>query len=202
MPISLTGGDQTALRNQFLYPLNDPTTAFSSALRGMGINPNRSNPFVSQLQRSAMGARNAFLANKATTGSDRAYATEDPSAEFQKFLDQNLRSGSLIGRLREEAGRMPGTIQAIRDYENQLNTNDMPTSLNPYMTALRDIYAADNGKGAMSAYASMRAPGMGSLAPSYTRALSDFADSAIYRFGQNGSLTDDVWTYMFQGGMF
>lgn len=196
--------DQAQMGQQLLYPLDDPNTAFTNALQDMGINPYRSNPFTAMLQRNAPGARISYLADMSKMSpnvlSMPGYAT--PSEGFGNYLKSQISGGNLIGTLTRQAQEFPSMIQNVRNYETGLAGGQNASQLNPYLASLRDIFAADNGKGALGAYGSLRMPRLGALGSSYTRALSNLGDSALRNFAQTGTYNDDVWDYMFRGGVF
>lgn len=193
--------DTAQIGQQLLYPLDDPTTAFRNALQDMGINPYRSNPFVTALQKQAQGARISFLADRARTpNAVNTPGVSNPSQAYGEFLKSNLGRGDLLGQMGRDAGNFGSILQTVRDFESGLSNGSLQAASNPYAAGLRDIFAGDNGQGAMSAYASLRTPGLGSLAAPYTRALSNVADQSSRRFAQQGGLNDDVWQWMFPSG--
>jgi hypothetical protein len=196
--------DQIQLGQNLLYPLDDPNTAFSNALQNMGINPYKSNPFVNALQKNAQGARIAYLSDMSKVGgnvlSQPGYAT--PAEGFGNYLRGQIQGGNLIGTLTRQAQEFPSMLNTVRKYESQMASGTGASELNPYTASLRDIFAADNGKGALGAYASLRSPRLGALAGSYTRALDQRGDAAVRNFALNGNYDDDVWKYIFQSGLF
>lgn len=197
-----SGPDRTQLGQSVLYPLDDPSVAFNNALQDMGINPFRSNPFTAQLQKTSGASRIAFLADAAQRGGNMLSTPSysNPSMAYGNFLKSNLQGGNYMGNLGGTARNFPSLLQTVRDYESQLASGQNTAQINPYTAALRDIFAADNGKGALGAYGSLQSAALGPLASSYSRALSNVGDSAVRNFAQRGSMDDDVWKWMFPAG--
>jgi hypothetical protein len=190
--------DRHDISQQLLYPLNDPTTAFQNALRQAGINPNATNPFTRQLQNSAQGARVAFLQNFSETPAYISPTTGNPSAHYGNWLTTLIKSGGLTGQLSNSADRFGQSLDTVRGYERRINEGGDPSSLNPYQSALRDIFASDGGKGAVGAYASLRTPMMGQpLGRAYSAGLDAQADSNLSRFYREGTVRDDPWQWLF-----
>jgi hypothetical protein len=202
--------DAHQMGQQLLYPLDDPTTAFRNALQDMGINPYRNNPFVTQLQKNAQGSRIAFLSDMSRNQGPQGYqsnvmdnpAWADPSTAYGNFLHTNLQGGSLLNAMSHYAQNFGNSLKAVQAQEDQMAAGTNAASLNPYTSALREIYRADNGQGALAAYASLRSPALGSLGSSWTRALQNMGDSGMRNFAQQGGVNDEVWDYIFKGGMF
>lgn len=198
--------DVNQIGQEFLYPLDDPNTAFRNAISDLGINPYRSNPFVSALQKNAQGARIGFLGQQAMRGSDPnlmsqpGYAT--PSEGFGTYLRNSLQGGNLIGQTTRQAQQFPQLLNQVRAFQDQVNSGQNVTGLNPYTSALNDIFSADDDRGALAAYASLRAPRLGSLGSSWTRALQNAGDAGFRNFAQQGDMHGDVWDYIFKGGVF
>ncbi len=189
--------DINNISQNLLYPLDDPNEAFVNALRDIGVNPYRSNPFVTALQRGAQGSRVSFLADKVMGGTGQNSGV--PGQDYGAFLRQRLGSGTLMNEMSALAdpGHYGQVLNRVRGFQDQMNQGMNPTGLDPYMSALNDIFSADNGRGALGAYASLRAPNMGALGQSYTRSLANFGDSAYRRFVQEGDLQSDPWQWMF-----
>lgn len=196
--------DENQMGQQLLYPLDDPTAAFTNALQDLGINPYRSNPFTEALKKNAQGARISYLSDMskmpANVLSTPGYAT--PSEGFGNYLKGQISQGNLIGQMTRHAQDFGGTLDTVREYEKQLASGQNAADLNPYTAALRDIFAAENGKGALGAYGALRSPRLGALSGSYGRAIGNVGDAAVRRFAQEGTLNDDVWKWMFNGGVF
>jgi hypothetical protein len=191
-------GDRTrdAISQQLLYPLDDPSGAFNSALRKVGINPYMTNPFVTQLQKAAPGARIAFLAHGGPAGDKYG----NPSEDYGKWLQGSLQSGNLFPEMNRTAQFFGGIVQAVKklqDQEAQGNVGALADS--PYYSALSDIFGANDGLGSLSAYASLRAPMMGALAPSFTRGLQAAGTSALNKFYNEGDYTSSPFDWIFKG---
>jgi hypothetical protein len=186
-------------RNQLLYPFDDPSTAFDNALRDVGVNPFRSNPFVAQLQKAAPGARIAFLGN---TSGNTAQARNDPSGQFGQWLQSQIGGGSLLSTLSNTASGFNGILQRLKNYQDAQAQGMNPTGTDPYMAGLNDILGANGGMGSVGAYASLRTPLMGALGQPYSRALQNSGDSAMRRFYQSGGLNDSPFDWLFSGQAF
>lgn len=183
-------------RTQLLYPLDDPETAFNNALMDTGVNPFRSNPFVTQLQKAAKGSRIAFLGNN----SGNTLNAADPSGQYANFLRSNLSGGTLFNTLDQAARGFQGYIQRVKNFEDAQTGGVNAVSTDPYSAALRDIFAADDGLGALSAYGTLRTPLMGALGSSYNRALQAAGLGAMRQFYQKGGANDSPWDWLFPGG--
>lgn len=203
-------GDTQNLSQQFLYPLDDPTAAFRTAMRDMGINLNRGNPFTDALLKNAQGARIAFLSdmsrNQGTTGYNwqgrpaNVQSVEEwanPSQAYGNFLRSNLQSGNILGALKYFSQNFGNTLDSVRNFEDQVASGQNVESLNPYTSALRDIYRSNDGQGALSAYASLRAPLLGSIGTSWTRATQNAGETAMDRFYREGGLQSDPFDWLF-----
>lgn len=183
--------DSQQMATQFLYPLDDPTSAFTNALRDIGINPYRSNPFVDQLKKSASGARIAFLSN--TQGGPH----EDPSQKYGDYLRNNLRGGTLMNQLRGSAVGFGDMLRRVRQHEDTLSSGTSGVSLSPYDAALKEIMRADGGMGALGAYASLRSPLLGSLGGAYGRATQAAGEGAMSRYYRQGDARSDPFNWLF-----
>lgn len=195
--------DEQELSQQFLYPLNDPNTAFTNALRKMGVNPNRSNPFVTQLQKYAPASRVAFLgdfAQRPTQMGTPNYAS--PEAMYGNYLQGQLQQGNLVGSTNAAANNFGSLLAQVKAFEDQLGAGTNITSLNPYTAALRDLFRSDDSMGALGAYASLRAPRMGSLGSSYARAIQSAGQSAQANYYNQGNIHSDPFDWLFTGGVF
>jgi hypothetical protein len=193
----MANGDTSAISNQLLYPLDDPTTAFRNALSGTGINPYRSNPFVTQLMKAAQGSRIAYLANAAGQGASPD--ATDPSGGFGNYLKQALSSGTLMSNLNSTAQNYGNVINGVSQYEQNLNQGSGAgaAAANPFYAALRDIFGANDGQGALSAYATLRTPSLGALGSSWASGVQQAGQSAMANFARNGGPTDNVWDWLF-----
>lgn len=197
--------DISNISQSLLYPISDPTTAFKNALRDIGVNLNRGNPFADALLKNAQGSRVAFLSDMSRNQTPTGYASDvqtnplwsNPEQAYGNFLRQNLTSGNMLGAMRHYAENFGNSINAVKAFEDQQNAGVNAQSLNPYTSALRDIYRADDGMGALSAYASLRAPALGSIGSSWTRATQAAGDEAQRRFYQQGGINDDPFDWLF-----
>lgn len=197
--------DTQHISQDLLYPLDDPNQAFTNALQDIGINPYRSNPFVEAMKRTAQGSRISYLAQRAFDPARGPVASvaSTPSQGYGEFLRGRLGTGDLTTYL---AGHSDPTnyatiLDRTRQFQDQIAAGTQPaTEMNPYMAALSEILNADNGRGALAAYGSLRAPLMGSLGSAYTRSLADFGDSAMRRFAQEGDMRSDPWNWLFRRG--
>lgn len=189
--------DINNISQNLLYPLDDPNTAFTNALQDMGVNPYRSNPFVSALQKGAQGSRISFLADKVFGGTGQNSGV--PGQDYGAWLRGRLGSGTLMNEMTAltQGGHYGQLLDKVRGFQDQMQNGMNIGTLDPYMSALNDIFSADGGRGALAAYGSLRAPNMGSLGQSYTRALSNFGDSAHRRFLNEGDMGSDPWQWMF-----
>src|SRR5688500_7391880 len=108
-------GDSQTIGNQFLYPLDDPATAFQNAMRRAGINPNASNPFTRRMQDAAQGARVAFLANMGSgvPGNQGTVPAGEPSANYGDWLTQSIQSGNLMSNLKHVGDNFSGALQQV-----------------------------------------------------------------------------------------
>jgi hypothetical protein len=187
-------------RNQLLYPLDDPNTAFDNALRRTGINPYATNPFTDLLKKNAQGARIAYLAHGKPEGGSYA----DPSADYGNFLSSQIQNGSIYNTLNNTAQSFPEIVRAIQQYQNQLNAgNTQAVSQNPLYAGLNDIFGADGGRGALSAFAQLRTPSLGSLGSSWARALQQAGEGAMTRYAQQGGPGQSPWDWLFpSSGVF
>lgn len=199
--------DTRNISQNLLYPIDDPNEAFRNALQDIGINVFRSNPFVSQMQKSAQGARIGFLADRAFGGAYGAdpnsnFRSELPSQAYGQYLRSALQGGNLLNQMHMYTNptNFRQILDKVRGFQDQMNRGELSADeISPYMSGLNEIFSADGGRGALAAYGSMRAPLMGSLGSAYTRSLSDFGDSAMRRFAREADMSSDPWQWLFRG---
>jgi hypothetical protein len=185
------------ISQQLLYPLNDPTTAFRTAMVKSGISPYMGNPFVTQLEKAAQGARIAFLAHGGPAGDKFA----NPSEDYGKYLQNAISGGSLFDDLTRTASNFGTITDAMKRYGKQLTDGSVSAVTDsPYYSALHDIFSSDDGMGALGAYAQLRSPLMGGIAPSFTRGLQSAGQSAMMNFAQQGGFQDSPWDWLFPKG--
>lgn len=183
----------TQSRNQLLYPLNDPNAAFDNALRNTGINPYATNPFTELLKKNAQGARISYLAR----GGGGA---GDVEGDFGNFLTNQIQNGSLYNTLNGTAGNFGNVINAVKEYQRQVGAgNTQYAANNPLYAGLSDIFGADGGRGALSAYAQLRTPSLGSLGSSWSRALQQAGEGAMTNYAKQGNLGQSPWDWLFRG---
>jgi hypothetical protein len=198
----MPGNNDTGWIGQnLLYPVDDPNTAFRHAMQDIGINPYRSNPFVAQLQRAAPGARIAFLSRGAPQGPGRQGPYTNVGQDYGSYLRSALTGGNLMGELSNTAQNFYSVINQMKGYEDALARGDTgAVDRQPYFAALRDIFGEDDGMGALSAYASLRTPMLGSgIASQYTRALQAAGQGAMRNFYGQGGPQSSPWDWLFPG---
>lgn len=188
--------DTREIGQQVLYPLDDPETAFRNAMRDVGINPMRANPFVGQLMKAAPGARIAYLA----TGRPESGVLGNPSQGYGQFLRNQLGAGTLFSNMTHVAGNMSEVTNALKQWQDMVdNGNLQQVTNNPLYTALNDILSANGGMGALSAYAQLRTPMLGAIAPSFTRATQAAGEGVTRSFANNANPSDSIWDWIFRG---
>lgn len=186
--------------SQLLYPLDDPSTAFDNALRQAGINPFATNPFTDLLKKNAQGARIAYLAH----GKPEQGSYADPEGDYGNFLTSQIQNGSLYNTLSNTAQSFPEIVRAIKQYQGQVDAgNTQAVNQNPLYAGLNDIFGANGGRGALSAFAQLRTPGLGSLGSSWARALQASGEGAMTRYAHEGQLGQNPWDWLFpSSGVF
>lgn len=198
----MVGTDLSWMRDQQLYPLDDPGTAFNNALRDVGVNPFRSNPFIDQLSKAANGSRIAFLARgRPMYAASGGSSFSNPSTDYAAYLKDNLSNGTMFQNLQATAQNWGDTINKMKAYEDsQANGSVSDVNQSPYYAPLHDLMSSNNGMGALSAYSQLRTPMMGSIGASYNKALQSAGEGAMRKFAQEGGLNDSPWDWLFGRG--
>jgi hypothetical protein len=199
--------DTGVFQQQTLFPLDDPNTAFNNAARAQGFNPFAFNPYMSFLRKSAPGLEAAFVQQQAQAPNPAGgWSGAAPSGQsFGNFLT-NAISGNgntgIFGSLQGAAQGMSGAVNAVRQYQEQINNGIPIQNLNPYMGLLQSMYAANNGQGLANNMFLYNAPELSpALASAYGTALTSQAPEAAlrnYALGlQPGNAGNrDVWGYL------
>lgn len=184
--------DAQQVGQNLLYPINDPEAAFGNAIRQRGWNPSASNPFMDMLKQAARGSQIAFLSDNVRNTN----TGENPSQNYGQWLGSAMNSGNLFNKLRSSASGIYGTTKALDDYTASLASGGSVAGLSPYASALKDIFAAKNGGGAMDAYSSLVTPNLGSLGRSYNQGLQAREAQAQYNYAQNPNPNVNMWNWV------
>lgn len=179
-------------RSENLYPLENPQIAMMSVLRDMGVNPFRTNPFVSAIMRSAPGLSALWQLSNIGANTNDLAANGGPGQMFGDFLRGQLQNGTIMSSLQ-------GGVQNFGQYAGQLNDltsrlnggpNALPISqIPPFLDSLESKLNSPNGFADI--YGALAQPLLGrSLGQSFQQTLGTSALGAYDRFLRTASPTD------------
>jgi hypothetical protein len=205
-----TPSDQGQFQVQTLYNPDDPRNAMQNAMMDMGVNPFARNPYTQFLLRAAPGLGASWLAGRAVASTTPGVGADPTMAApyFRDYLRGSLQGngpyGGVYANIGQAAANMPQTLNAMRQWQNgfmgqnQAGQNAMNMA-NPYMAALSDTMAANNGAGSLAFLGSMQSPFMNQpMAQAYTTGLQNVAATGLRNYSaQPNPLTgNDIWSYL------
>lgn len=197
--------DQNLLSNNALYNYENPQASFDNALRYQGYNPNAANPYMQSLRSMAPAMSNSFLSSMAQNPNATADRTQNTGELYRNYLGAVMGGNGPAGQssvyatLNDSATGMRDAITAARNF-NPTNVQQ----INPFLGALQERMAADQGHGALDMLQSFYSPMMGRATRSaYGNALDTAYGNAQYQFGTRpttnlqGLLSGDIYQYLF-----
>lgn len=181
-------------RQNKLFDYGDPAFAMQNALRDMGINPYRQNPFIADFMRAAPGLANAHIIQNAGARPEDVDAMGGTGAMFGSFLQDVLGRGAINSTLRDANSALgspgSGVFQTLSTYLDNLDNGG---AVNPYLNMLYERMDNPNEMGNL--LGSLTAPRLGpALGQSYQRGLGASLGGSYRNYIKTGDPATDWWT--------
>lgn len=189
-------GDTSAFKfNQNFNP-DDPVAAFNNMLREQGYNPNAANPYMQYLRRMAPGMALSFNQGGAFGEyGDPLTVAQNPQA-YHDYLAQYMNGGA--GGMQARLNRAYQDIPALmRLYRQQSAGTQNLQNVNPFLYAMNNAMSANNGAGMEDVMGAYLGPAMNqTMRQAYQTGLGNAYNNAMYNYGNNATLGNDIWTYL------